>query len=168
MNLEYRQCRPEDSLNAISFFKDIADQTFFTNQFVGGEPSPLELEQVWGAALDSDVQFFIGVFDSGRLIGNISYRIIRPGHPWLRYTMTFGMFILKEYWGRGIGQALLGEMETFASKNSIKRIEATVRVENERGLKFYKKQSFVIEGTRKYAALIDGVWKDEYAIAKYY
>ena len=47
------------------------------------------------------------------------------------------------------------------------RLEALVRVQNERGVAFYKKMGFEIEGTRRNAALINGEYQDEYFIAKF-
>lgn len=77
------------------------------------------------------------------------------------------MMTSADYWGRGIGGALFRIMEEFAKKIGISKIEAKVRVSNERGLSLYKKNGYVIEGTRKRAALINGQFEDEFFIAKF-
>lgn len=76
------------------------------------------------------------------------------------------MTVLKEYWGQGIGTALLEHMEGFAKNIGVTRIEAKVRALNERGIALYKKSGYEIEGVRKKAALINEVPEDEFYIAK--
>jgi RimJ/RimL family protein N-acetyltransferase len=58
-------------------------------------------------------------------------------------------------------------MEEFAKKSGIYKIEAKVRIFNERGLALYKKNGYAIEGTRKKAAFINGQYEDEFFIAKF-
>src|SRR5690606_8095554 len=78
----------------------------------------------------------------------------------------FGMMILKEYWGEGIGRRLLEIMEAHAKNCGITRIEAMVRTQNDRGVKLYRRMGYQIEGTRRQAALIEGTFQDEYFISK--
>jgi RimJ/RimL family protein N-acetyltransferase len=108
----------------------------------------------------------LGVFADEKLIGQIVFRVAYPEHPWIKHVGEFGMTILKEYWGQGIGTALIGKMELFAKNVGINRIEAKVRVKNDRGLALYQKCGYAIEGIRKNAVLIDGIFEDEYYIAK--
>ena len=76
------------------------------------------------------------------------------------------MAISQAYWGQGIGTRLLRAMEAHARKCGITRIEAEVRVANDRGVSLYTKNGFKIEGRREKAALIDGTFVDEFFIAK--
>jgi RimJ/RimL family protein N-acetyltransferase len=57
-------------------------------------------------------------------------------------------------------------MHEHADANGVLRIEALVRTENERGLRLYTGMGYQLEGTRRGAALIDGVLKDEHWIAR--
>ena len=74
--------------------------------------------------------------------------------------------ILKNYWDQGLGRRLLEIILNHACQVGITRIEASVRTVNERAVRMYQQAGFVIEGTRKHAALIDGIFYDEYYIAR--
>jgi ribosomal-protein-alanine N-acetyltransferase len=108
----------------------------------------------------------IGAFDSGKVVGYLNFRMQNPEHPWVQHLGQFGMFILKDYWGHGIGKKLLELQETHARSHGISRIEAMVRIKNDRGVKLYEHSGYKIEGTRRQAAKINGEVQDEYFIAK--
>jgi RimJ/RimL family protein N-acetyltransferase len=76
------------------------------------------------------------------------------------------MMLVQEVWGEGLGRKLLEVIELEARKRGITRLEAEVRSKNERGIQLYLKAGFEIEGTRRQAALIHGVFEDEHHIAK--
>lgn len=100
-------------------------------------------------ALESPSELFIGVFDQDNIIGQLYFRISRPDHPWVKHIGEFGMTVLKQYWGQGIGSLLLRKMEAFAISSGVTRIEATVRGKNDRAIFLYKKFGYQIEGSRK-------------------
>ena len=50
----------------------------------------------------------------------------------------------------------------------MKRLELTVEVTNTIAINLYKRQGFVIEGTKKNTMFVDGVFVDEYMMAKVY
>ena len=49
----------------------------------------------------------------------------------------------------------------------LKRVELNVFVENQRAVELYQRMGFVIEGTKKYAAVRNGIHADEYFMARY-
>lgn len=114
----------------------------------------------------SSSEILLGVFAHSKIVGSLQFRVTIPDHPWAKHLGEFGMLVLKGYWNQGIGKKLLKEMETFASSIGIFRIEAKVRVNNERGVAFYHNAGFRIEGVREKGAFIDGQFVDEYFIAK--
>lgn len=149
-----------------TFLEKIAEETTHTLQKVG---RPMKRERVldtWEKVKTEPGTLFIAAFDeaTSRLIGEINIR--KMTHPWTQHMAEFGMMMLKEFWGQGLGPHLLTLIETFARENGVTRIEAKVRTLNERGVGLYKKMGYKIEGTRERAALIDGQYQDEYFIAK--
>lgn len=74
--------------------------------------------------------------------------------------------ILEAYRGQGVGTKLFTELEKWAQKNSIHRLELTVATLNKAGLSLYKKMGFEIEGTKRHSLLIDEEFIDEYYMAK--
>ena len=76
------------------------------------------------------------------------------------------MGIKKEYHGRGVGTEFLNELERWAIKGGIRRLELTVMVHNARAIALYEKCGFAIEGVKKDSMFIDGEYVDEYYMGK--
>ncbi|WP_404323412.1 GNAT family N-acetyltransferase [Cytobacillus firmus] len=74
--------------------------------------------------------------------------------------------ILREHRGRGIGTKLFEELDCWASKHEIHRLELTVVIHNQAGVTLYKKAGFQIEGTKKHSLMINGEFVDEYYMSK--
>lgn len=65
------------------------------------------------------------------------------------HKVEFGVGVLKDYWGYGIGKNLLKESITWADSNEIKKITLNVLETNEKAIKLYEKSGFMIEGILK-------------------
>ncbi|ROR28533.1 acetyltransferase (GNAT) family protein [Mobilisporobacter senegalensis] len=65
------------------------------------------------------------------------------------HKVEFGVCILKEYWGYGIGKNLLKESINWADSTGIKKITLNVLETNEKAINLYKSFGFEIEGILK-------------------
>jgi len=65
------------------------------------------------------------------------------------HKVEFGVCVLKEYWGYGIGKNILSEAVHWADLNKIKKITLNVLETNEKAIKLYKKYGFEVEGVLK-------------------
>lgn len=65
------------------------------------------------------------------------------------HKVEFGVCVLKEYWGYGIGRNLLKESIRWADDNGIKKITLNVLETNEKAIKLYQKSGFEVEGILK-------------------
>lgn len=65
------------------------------------------------------------------------------------HKIEFGVCVLKEFWGYGIGKNLLKESISWADSNGIKKITLNVLETNEKAIKLYQKLGFEIEGILK-------------------
>ncbi|WP_053361003.1 GNAT family N-acetyltransferase [Bacillus sp. FJAT-27251] len=75
----------------------------------------------------------------------------------LAHKVEFGICVLKEFWGYGIGQNLLKEAILWADGSGIKKISLSVLESNEKAIKLYQKHRFETEGVlRKDKLLSDG------------
>ncbi|KKK38869.1 GNAT family acetyltransferase [Mesobacillus campisalis] len=75
----------------------------------------------------------------------------------LAHKVEFGICVLKEFWGYGIGQNLLREAILWADGSGIKKISLSVLETNEKAIKLYQKHGFETEGIlRKDKLLSDG------------
>ncbi len=86
------------------------------------------------------------------------------------HKVEFGVGVLKDFWGVGIGQNLLKESISWADSNGIKKITLNVLETNDKAIKLYIKFGFEIEGILKkdkilsdgkyYNTLIMGRWNE--------
>ncbi|MCM3690710.1 GNAT family N-acetyltransferase [Neobacillus niacini] len=65
------------------------------------------------------------------------------------HTVEFGVCVLKEYWGYGIGKNFLKESILWADAVGIKKMNLNVLETNEKAIKLYKEYGFDIEGILK-------------------
>lgn len=86
----------------------------------------------------------------------------------LRHSASIGIMVHVDYQGKGIGTALLKNIVDLADNwLMLVRLELTAFVENEGAVKLYQSLGFQIEGTKKYAAIRNGKYADEYLMARY-
>jgi L-phenylalanine/L-methionine N-acetyltransferase len=101
-----------------------------------------------------------------KIVGLVGLHINR--NPRLRHSASLGIMVHADYQGKGIGTALLKKILDLADNwLLLVRIELTAFVENEGAVKLYKSLGFEIEGVKKYAAIRDGKYADEYMMARY-
>ncbi|MGE7632533.1 N-acetyltransferase family protein [Bacillus paramycoides] len=67
----------------------------------------------------------------------------------LSHKVEFGVCILKEYWGYGIGKNLLQKSINWADANEVKKIALQVLETNDKAIQLYKKLGFEVEGVLK-------------------
>lgn len=73
------------------------------------------------------------------------------------HKVEFGVGVLKDYWGYGIGKNLLKASVNWADANNIKKITLNVLETNEKAIALYEKNGFKIEGVlQKDKLLSDG------------
>ncbi|MEJ8548788.1 GNAT family N-acetyltransferase [Brevibacillus borstelensis] len=65
------------------------------------------------------------------------------------HKVEFGVAVLKEFWGYGIGKNLLKQSISWADSNGIKKTTLNVLETNEKAIQLYKKLGFEVEGILK-------------------
>ncbi|KEQ25460.1 GNAT family N-acetyltransferase [Paenibacillus tyrfis] len=65
------------------------------------------------------------------------------------HKVEFGVCVLKEFWGYGIGKNLLKESITWADANGIKKMTLNVLETNDKAVELYKRLGFEVEGILK-------------------
>ncbi|BDB02990.1 GNAT family N-acetyltransferase [Clostridium botulinum] len=104
--------------------------------------------------------------DKNKVVGAIGLNI--NSNPRTKHAASLGMMVHKAYQGNGIGKKLMSEILDLADNwLMLVRIELGVFTDNEKAIKLYEKFGFKIEGTKKYAAIKDGRYADEYIMARY-
>jgi ribosomal protein S18 acetylase RimI-like enzyme len=80
--------------------------------------------------------------------------------PTMRHSGVLGIGLLGEYRGRGLGEKLMLKTLEAAYTFGLTRVELSVRHDNARALGLYRKVGFEIEGRKRRAVLVDGVYHD--------
>ncbi|WP_260631635.1 GNAT family N-acetyltransferase [Neobacillus niacini] len=65
------------------------------------------------------------------------------------HKVEFGVCVLKEFWGYGIGKKFLEESVQWADANGIKKMNLNVLETNDKAIKLYQKYGFEVEGILK-------------------
>lgn len=113
--------------------------------------------------LNSDNQLFLVAVIDGKIVGNLHFH--SGSRPRIKHSGEFGISVLKEYWGHGIGTELLKYMLDWAkSSKIIRKVNLRLRSDNERAFHLYSKLGFKIEGLITRDFFIDGAYFDSIAM----
>jgi L-phenylalanine/L-methionine N-acetyltransferase len=86
---------------------------------------------------------------NGRAVGHLG--ILTNASPRRKHVATFGIAVHPDSQGRGVGNALVGEMLRLADNwLNLVRVELTVASDNVRAMSLYRKHGFVVEGEALY------------------
>jgi L-phenylalanine/L-methionine N-acetyltransferase len=78
-----------------------------------------------------------------------------------------GMSVHPDYWGRGVGSALMRALVDLADNwLNLRRIELEVNTDNPAGVRLYEKFGFEVEGTYRFHAYGGGRWTDSYFMGR--
>lgn len=102
--------------------------------------------------------------DGGTAVGFLG--TTRFGFARNRHCMKISMGVLRSHWRRGIGAALLANIEQTAREWGCTRIELRTLTTNIAARALYEKAGFEIEGIRRQALLINGEFVGEYHMGK--
>jgi RimJ/RimL family protein N-acetyltransferase len=114
--------------------------------------------------LSRDNQTIFVAENDGQLIGYLT----ACGGRFKRNRQTAYIItgILRSFTSQGIGMKLFEEMEQWAKRKDIHRLELNVVAHNEAALALYGKMGFEIEGKKKHSLRINNTYADEYCMAK--
>lgn len=106
----------------------------------------------------SDDLMIIGLIDNNiASIANIR-RLLRKR---IAHNSEVAISVKKEYWGIGVGYAVMNELIEFAKNNNIKNISLGVKASNNKAFNLYRKCGFKEIGRHKDFFNLDGVFDDE-------
>ena len=108
----------------------------------------------------------IAVVD-GKVAGSAGIEAVGPKYK-VRHRAEFGISVRKEYWGLGIGRALLEACIKCAKEAGYAQLDLTVVAENVRAIALYKKAGFAEYGRnpRGFNSRISGFQEVVYMLLK--
>ncbi|MDF2986301.1 MAG: family N-acetyltransferase [Eubacterium sp.] len=140
--LKIRKAKSEDAQNVLNFTNKACGETDFLTFGPGEFLLTVEQEQQFLESIDklNNAVYLVGEID-GQIIGTASF--VGGSRPRIAHTGEFGMCILKEHWGKGIGTELLKYLMDYTrSTGIIRKLNLRVRADNLPAIHLYKKLGF--------------------------
>lgn len=106
-----------------------------------------EFEQIIKADTDHPRNLFLVVEVNEQIVG--FSRCEGNNLKRFAHKVEFGVCVLKDFWGYGIGKNLLKVSVSWADSNSIKKITLNVLETNDKAIKLYRRFGFKVEGILK-------------------
>ena len=124
----------------------------FTSSFEEDEKQPIE---VWEVRLAGENILFWGAFEGGTLCGMVGLE--RETRPKNRHKATvIGMYVSQEYFGTGMGRALIDALLDHARGIGLELLVLTVTEGNTVATNFYEAAGFRSFGIEPRAIKVDG------------
>lgn len=157
-----RPVHPDDAADLIEYMVRTAGETEFVLRYPD-EVSFTEAQEreILGNILnDPGTIMMVGIVD-GKLAGNCSIGGIGMKRK-IRHRCSLAITLYREYWGLGIGTAMIGYLAELAAKIGYGQIDLEVVADNVRGRALYRKCGFEESGRRIRALKFDdGSYHDE-------
>jgi len=154
-----RKADVSDAAQLIEYLNIIGGESDFLTFGPGdfGHSVEAEAEFIENALKRKNALFLVAVAN-GKIIGNLNF----SGGPRERtaHTGEFGVSVLKDYWGMGIGEELIRYLINWCRGSGIRKINLRVRQDNLKSISLYKKLGFSEEGILKRDFYINGEFHD--------
>lgn len=151
-----------DAPELIIDVKKVADETdFLTFDSSEFNKTIEEEERIIEEHNSAKNQLFIIAKLDDKVIGMLNVHSSKRKR--LEHIGEFGISVLKEYWNKGVGNALMTYTINWAKESGvIKKLNLRVLVTNESAISLYKKKGFKIEGTISRDVKINDSFYDTY------
>ena len=162
--MEIKKLSGSDSSDLLNLLLKLDTETKFMMLEPGERSASLEDTQNRLTDIDESQSAFLGAYDSENLVGYTCFW--RGEANRIKHSAYIVMGVLSSHTGQGIGKSLINEIEKWAKKYNVTRLELTVMVHNTNAIKLYEKMGFIKEGVKKNSLFIDGNYVDEYYMGK--
>ncbi len=157
-----RPACPDDAAALIKYMTRTAGETEFILRYPDeiSYTEAQERELLGNILNDPGHAMMIGIVD-GKVAGNCAISGIGMRRK-IRHRCSLAITLYREYWGLGIGTAMIGYLAELAEKIGFAQIDLEVVAENTRAQALYRKCGFVETGRRIRALKFDdGTYHDE-------
>ena len=155
MQIIFRQAMPQDSAALLIHLKTVGAETDnLTFGKEGFQISPEREARFINRFIKNGDEIMLVATDGELIVANGV--IERERIPRLSHRARLTLTVLRDYWGRGIGTALMEQMLDFCRESGAKLVYLECRADNERAVGLYKKFGFEISGELKRYFKING------------
>ncbi|QPS71618.1 GNAT family N-acetyltransferase [Lactococcus garvieae] len=146
-------------------FGQLQKEIYQENNFMLIEPDEQKTKLHELANQIASADFMIGADnDKGELVAYLA--AYRGAYRRVQHRVSLVIAVRKSYRRQGIASQLFAELEEWARKNQITRLELTVAMNNSAAISCYKTNGFIIEGVRSQSLKINDELVDEFYMAK--
>jgi len=158
---------PEYAEAMIEYLTKTSGETEFLLRYPDEVNYTLESEQeILQRLLEDPYVIMMAAIVDGKVAGNGSVSGIGDKRK-IRHRCSMAIALYEEYWGLGIGTAMIGYMTELAREIGWHQMDLEVVAENEQAQALYKKCGFIESGRRHNALLFDdGTYHDEILMYK--
>ncbi|MDY3025041.1 MAG: GNAT family N-acetyltransferase [Streptococcus hyovaginalis] len=163
----FEEAQARDAQALIDFMNQVAVETdFLVLEARGFSYTVGQVSEILVASEEAANQLCLLAKVGEMIIGVINVKA--PQAAPIAHIGDIFMAVRKDYWGYGIGRILLEEVIDWAREmGTLKRLEMTVQIRNERAVKLYQSCGFDIEGIQKRGCRTDeGEWLDLYYMGR--
>lgn len=155
-----REAELDDAAIMIQHAKRVGDETNYLS-FSGDEfRKTVEEERVIIQQHRQAVnQIFLLAFIDAQLVGMGNVMATHKARG--RHFAEFGLSVIKEHWGKGIGRHMIHYFIDWARRGGvIRKLNLQVQANNERAIQLYQRLGFVEEGRLARGVYVDGQFYD--------
>ena len=158
---------PEYAEQMLEYLKVTSGETDFLLRNPDEVKYTLEEEkEILQSLLDNPYVIMMAAIVEGKVAGNGSVSGIGDKRK-IQHRCSMAIALYKEYWGLGIGSAMIGYMSELAKQIGWKQMDLEVVAENEKAQRLYEKCGFIATGRRHNALRSDdGTYHDEILMYK--
>ena len=162
-----RSAEPEDAPGMLQYMKIMLGETPFLMRTPEEFNYTAEEEADILAGRRNDPRGLMLVAElDGQIIANAAISS-HGAKSRLLHRAELGISVLKDYWRRGIGSALMERLIAFAEQSGYEQIELTVESKNRRALGLYLRYGFMVYGTRPHGMKYpDGSYDNDYLMVR--
>ena len=156
-----REAIPSDAKEILAFSRQTGAETNFLTYGEEGLELSVAFEEMYleGLMEKENAILLVALINNEEVIGMAS--VGSDDKPKTQHVGEVGITVSKEFWGFGIGTALMEEIEIWARESGIiRRLELTVHAGNERAIMLYEKMGYQREGVLARVMYIDGEFVD--------
>ena len=141
-NCLIREAFGDDAQEVLNVFLLTHEQTDFLSSYKDEATFDAEFEKKFlNNIADSEKEVYLVAVVDGHIVGTASVSSI--GANKVKHRAEFGIVIEKDYWGIGIGQALMAACIEFSNSVGYSQLELMVVSDNTRAISLYRKMGFI-------------------------
>ncbi len=160
-----RQVRLSDAAELVAFKRQVSSESKFLLTCPDEVEDLIDQRRMITIYLSDMRRIFLVAEYDKQIVGVIT--LSGSNRRRIMHKGELGISVKKQFWGKGIGTALMEECLKIAKQKGFKKIQLEVMSNNDRAIALYKKFGFEVEGVKRKAVFVDGEYIDLVMMGKW-